>query len=92
MVHHCGHLLHVIHLLTSKVTLVAETDERQAPGTAENQPAPVTKRDVPPAVGQASRVEQTVRAWHDAGRSQRAMAQELSINRRKVKHIIDQAA
>jgi DNA-binding transcriptional regulator LsrR (DeoR family) len=36
--------------------------------------------------------EQTVRACHKAGHSQRAVARELNIDRRKVKHIIDQAA
>ena len=34
-------------------------------------------------------LEQTVRAWHQAGRSQRAIARELSIDRRKVKQILD---
>jgi DNA-binding CsgD family transcriptional regulator len=34
-------------------------------------------------------VEQTVRAWHSAGRSQLAIARELGIDRRKIKHIID---
>ena len=34
-------------------------------------------------------VVQTVRAWHDAGHSQRAIARELGIDRRKVKRIID---
>jgi DNA-binding transcriptional regulator LsrR (DeoR family) len=33
-----------------------------------------------------------VSAWHEAGRSQRAIARELNIDRRKVKRIIDQAA
>jgi DNA-binding transcriptional regulator LsrR (DeoR family) len=36
-------------------------------------------------------LDQTVRAWHVAGRSQRAIARELDIDRRKVKRIIDQA-
>jgi DNA-binding transcriptional regulator LsrR (DeoR family) len=34
-------------------------------------------------------VVQTVRAWHDAGHSQRAIASELGIDRRKIKRIID---
>ena len=34
-------------------------------------------------------VEQTVRAWHRAGRSQRAIARDLGIDRRKIKRIID---
>jgi DNA-binding transcriptional regulator LsrR (DeoR family) len=37
-------------------------------------------------------LEQTVRAWYDAGHSQRAIARELNLDRRKVKRIIDQAA
>jgi hypothetical protein len=34
-------------------------------------------------------VEQTVRAWHNAGRSQRAITRDLDIDRRKIKRIID---
>ena len=34
-------------------------------------------------------MEQTVRAWHSAGRSQRAIARDLGIDRRKIKRIID---
>jgi DNA invertase Pin-like site-specific DNA recombinase len=36
--------------------------------------------------------EQVVRARHNAGHSQRAIARDLRIDRRKVKRIIDQAA
>jgi hypothetical protein len=35
-------------------------------------------------------MEQTVRTWHTAGRSQRAIARDLGIDRRKIKCIIDQ--
>jgi DNA-binding CsgD family transcriptional regulator len=34
-------------------------------------------------------MEQTVRGWHAEGRSQRAIARDLNIDRRKVKQIID---
>lgn len=34
-------------------------------------------------------LEQTVREWHSAGRSQRAIARELDIDRRKVKLLIE---
>jgi hypothetical protein len=34
-------------------------------------------------------LDQTVRAWHAAAHSQRAMARELNIDRRKVNRIID---
>jgi hypothetical protein len=37
-------------------------------------------------------LEQTVQAWHGEGRSQRAIARELNIDRRKVKQIIDRTA
>jgi DNA-binding transcriptional regulator LsrR (DeoR family) len=37
-------------------------------------------------------LEQTVRARHEAGHSQRTIARELNIDRRKVKRILDQAA
>ena len=48
-------------------------------------PVPLAQ-GVPPA---GAFLEQTVRAWHDAGHSQRAIARELSIDRRKVKQILD---
>ena len=37
-------------------------------------------------------LEQTVQARHGEGRSQRAIARELNIDRRKVKQIIDRIA
>jgi hypothetical protein len=37
-------------------------------------------------------VEQTVQAWHGQGCSQRAIARELNIDRRKVKQIIERTA
>ena len=71
--------------------------ERRTPGplgrsVAESQPTLNTCHDAPPALAAAPSLEQTVRAWHNAGHSQRAIARELSIDRRKIKRIIDQAA
>ena len=40
----------------------------------------------------APTLEQTVGVRYEAGRSQRAIARELNIDRRKVKRILDQAA
>jgi hypothetical protein len=37
-------------------------------------------------------LEQTIREWHQAGQSQRAISRELGIDRRKVKQIIEQGA
>jgi Protein of unknown function (DUF2637) len=55
-------------------------------------PLPIADHDAPPALTEAPSMEQTVRAWHNAGHSQRAIARELGIDRRKIKRIIDQAA
>jgi hypothetical protein len=52
----------------------------------------VVERDEPAEVSPMPTVEQTVRAWHGEGRSQRAIARELNIDRRKVKQIIDRIA
>jgi hypothetical protein len=59
---------------------------------AESVPAPVSERDAPPVPAEAPTLEQTVRARHHAGRSQRAISRELNIDRRRVKRIIEQPA
>ena len=53
---------------------------------------PIPDDDAPRALTEAPSLDQTVRAWHNAGHSQRAIARELNLDRRKVKRIIDQAA
>jgi hypothetical protein len=55
-------------------------------------PVPTADSDTPPALTGAPSIEQTVRAWHNAGHSQRAIARELNLDRRKVKRILDKAA
>ena len=55
------------------------------------QAAPPLAQDEP-LKPSAAPLEETVRARHDAGHSQRAIARELNIDRRKVKRILDQAA
>ena len=54
--------------------------------------APPLEQDAPAALTTAPTLEQTVRAWYQAGRSQLAIARELNIDRRKIKRIIEQAA
>jgi hypothetical protein len=56
------------------------------------QPAPSLVQEAPLELPVAPALEQTVRAHHDAGHSQRAIARELNIDRRKIKRILDQAA
>jgi hypothetical protein len=55
-------------------------------GTASGLPVPAARQEVPPS---AASLEQAVRARHSAGHSQRAIARDLSVDRRKVKQIID---
>jgi DNA-binding transcriptional regulator LsrR (DeoR family) len=52
---------------------------------------PLAGNDVPPVLTEVPSIEQAVRMWHAAGHSQRAIARELNLDRRKVKRIIDQA-
>ncbi len=52
---------------------------------------PIGDHDAPSALAAAPGMAQTVRNWHEAGHSQRAMARELNIDRRKVRRIIDEA-
>lgn len=46
----------------------------------------------PPARPGPPTLEQTIGAWYEAGHSQRAIARELNIDRRKIKRILDQSA
>ena len=55
-------------------------------------PPPPVAQEAPPELMVAPTLEQSVRARHEAGQSQRAIARELNIDRRKVKRILDQAA
>ncbi len=59
---------------------------------ARHHLAPASNHDAPLVTSPMPSLEQTVRAWHKAGHSQRAIARELNIDRRKVKQIIDRAA
>lgn len=64
--------------------------ERSSAGPVR-QVAPIADHDAPLALPQAPSLEQTIQAWHSIGHSQRAIARELNIDRRKIKRIIDQA-
>lgn len=55
-----------------------------------SQPLPISDDLAPPELPAAPSMEQTVRAWHNAGHSQRVIARELNLDRRKVRRIIDQ--
>ncbi len=63
-----------------------------AEAEARYQPTPSLAQEAPLELPVAPSLEQTVQARHDAGHSQRAIARELNLDRRKVKRILDQAA
>jgi hypothetical protein len=74
------------------MTLIRTSAHATGPATAPvpvRTAAPTAEDDAPAAPADAPAVARTVRAWHNAGRSQRAIARELNIDRRKVKRIID---
>jgi Protein of unknown function (DUF2637) len=75
------------------MTLI-RTGRGTRPGEAEpwHQVVPPLVQQAPPELTAAPTLEQTVRARHEAGQSQRAIAREFNIDRRKVKRILDQAA
>jgi hypothetical protein len=56
------------------------------------QPAPQLEQEAPLELSAVPTLEQTVLARYEAGHSQRAIARDLDIDRRKVKRILDQAA
>jgi hypothetical protein len=63
-------------------TTATSTSQMDRAGQAAAHGVPHVPASTPP-------VEQTVRAWHQAGRSQRAIARDLGVDRRKIKRIID---
>jgi hypothetical protein len=58
-------------------------------GGGSNHTESPTRQAVPRGVPAASSQDQTIRNWHAEGRSQRSIARDLQIDRRKVKQIID---
>ena len=57
-----------------------------------NNSTPPTDHTEPLVAQPVPSLEHTVRTWHAEGRSQRSIARDLSINRRKVKQIIEHPA
>ena len=76
-------------LLMTLIRTEPDTAQTTNPPGHERQARPMAQHNAPPVPTDAPVVEQTVRAWHQAGRSQRGIARELGIDRRKIKHIID---
>jgi len=76
-------------LLMTLIRTGPSAETTAIPTSQTNQAAPAPVHDAPPGPAGTAAVEQTVRAWHRAGRSQRAIAREFGIDRRKIKRIID---
>ena len=74
--------------------MLIRTGRGTRPGEAEpwHQVVPPLAQEAPPELAAALTLEQTVRGRHESGHSQRAIARELNIDRRKVKRILDRAA
>jgi hypothetical protein len=76
--------------------MLIRTGRSTRAGDAESepryQPAPPSAQEAPLKLSNAPMLEQTVHKRYEAGHSQRAIARELNIDRRKVKHILDHAA
>ena len=79
-------------LLMTLIRTETRANARPSSWVQTSSHLPAVNHDAPPALTEAPSLEQTVRAWHNAGHSQRAIARELNIDRRKVKRILDQAA
>jgi hypothetical protein len=71
---------------TGRSALAGETEPRP-----ECQTAPPLVQGAPPELTVMPTLEQNVRARHEAGHSQRAIAREFNIDRRRIKRILDQA-
>lgn len=69
--------------------LLVRTAKHAAPAPDDSEPM---HHRAPAAVPVQPTLEEAVHALHRAGTSQRAIARQLSIDRRKVKRVLDQAA
>jgi hypothetical protein len=78
-------------LLMTLIRTEPRASARREPSAQVSHTLPIGNHDAPPALAAAPGMAQTVRNWHEAGHSQRAIARELNIDRRKVRRIIDEA-
>jgi hypothetical protein len=67
------------------------SNEKPASSVTVDRQHHVLDQDEPSGPPAPPTVQQTVRAWHEAGHSQRSIARELNIDRRKIKRILDRA-
>ncbi len=85
-------LVGAFELLATLIRAERRAADASVRSAEPHQGEPIAEQDVPPVPGDAPTPERTVRAWHASGHSQRSIAHELKIDRRKVKRIIEQTA
>ena len=79
-------------LLMTLIRSETRVSPTAVPPVDAHRAVPLVDRDAPPALREAPSVERTVLTWYEAGHSQRAIAREANLDRRKVKRIIEQVA
>jgi hypothetical protein len=79
-------------LLMMLIRSTSRASVDHVPHTAGHELAPQAGHDAPPMAPDVPALEHTVRERYDAGHSQRAIAHDLKIDRRKVKRIVEQSA
>jgi hypothetical protein len=79
-------------LLMTLIRTERPEEAERAPANPVGPANQIAEQETQRALTGAPALEQTVQALHQAGASQRAIARELNLDRRKVKQIIDQAA
>jgi hypothetical protein len=79
-------------LLMTLIRSGSQVSATAVPPVNLQRAVPLVSHDAPLTLPEAPSVERTVLAWYKAGNSQRAIARQLNLDRRKVKRIIDQAA
>jgi hypothetical protein len=78
-------------LLMTLIRTESQPSSTSSPTVDLEHALPMSGDYAPPALTEAPSLEHTVRAWHNAGHSQRAIAREFNLDRRKVKRILDHA-
>lgn len=79
-------------LLMMLIRSTSRASMEPLPRTVEYEVSPQAGHDAPPVAPDAPTLEHAVRERHEAGHSQRAIARDLKIDRRKVKRIIKEPA
>jgi hypothetical protein len=79
-------------LLMTLIRSETRASATAVPPVHTHRAVPLVNHEAPPALSEAQSIERMVLAWYEVGRSQRAIARELNLDRRKVKRIIDQVA